>query len=963
MRPLIFSVLWAIAGLACLTAASGQPASYVLQPGDTIAVTVWRQAEYTVPSVQIQPDGRFVHPRAGQLTAAGKTPTQLAAEIRELLRRDLNDPQVTVTVVAYREEWVFVAGAVLKPGPVRIQSPLTVQQAIASAGGLTANADLGQAIIIYADGKREQIALDAELRNGVDSGKALLSANTTLIVQESQRSAAAFGAVAQPGIYQIPSTGMRVSDLLAQAGGLKPEADAAAVRLTRRGAETLTLNAREVVGDVNSPSNVAIGPGDALYVPDTLAQTFVVLGEVVKPGVMQLYRERQTHVSDALAMAGGLTPGAEASTAQIMHADGSLTEVRLAEVATSSAQWDLIVRAGDTIFVPEQAQFTVLGAVKQPGRYRLDGGARFSDAIAMAGGLSDRADQHGARLTHRDGVALELDTAAALSGRSPDANPLLSAGDAIVVDASTIRVAVLGDVARPGLHELQRGDRVSSAIAQAGGLLSEAARGLLSRPGEQPTDVDLRLALAKADAAQNVLLREGDTLYVVPSTVGQAVVLGAVKAPGRYAVRQDDRLSDLIAQAGGIPDNVAARDISLIRRDGTVETLSMPAPGEGIDALRALSIQEGDTVFVAQAEPIAVLGAVQRPGVYAMAANSKLSSVIAQAGGGTPQADFRRVLLVHRDGSQVTVDLKETIEAGVLAADVPVQGGDIVLVPGGNEFVSVLGSVGSPGRYPLARGSRIADLLALAGGVKPDAVVASAAILRGTTRISIPLSALDGSDTTGPAVVLQDGDILVLDAGRPARIAVLGEVKEQGNYTLVTGARLSSAVAQAGGLTPMAEPSQVQFIRAGNAVTVDLSPLAQGGTLQSDPELQDGDLVVIPVSQHQVTILGVVAKPGVYTFRPGDRVLDVLAQAGGWVPDQGAQGGAANRAALLRPQANNVVAWGLIDLRVAVDRGDMRYNVEVMNGDMIYVPPVSNRTLSRYLKDLYPMAALVNIFH
>jgi protein involved in polysaccharide export with SLBB domain len=186
-------------------------------------------------------------------------------------------------------------------------------------------------------------------------------------------------------------------------------------------------------------------------------------------------------------------------------------------------------------------------------------------------------------------------------------------------------------------------------------------------------------------------------------------------------------------------------------------------------------------------------------------------------------------------------------------------------------------------------------------------------------------------------------------------VAILGQVNKEGNYTLLAGARLSSVIAEAGGFTETAEPTKVKVVRQGQQEYYDLTPLMRGEALPKDPEVRDGDLVVVPDSQHRVLVLGCVKKPGSYPFKPGDRVLDVLAAAE-WVDVKGA----ANRAAFVRPIGENKMAWSEISLILAAQYGDMKHNPTLQNGDMIFVPPVSERTLAKYLQLLYPVAALYN---
>ena len=78
-------------------------------------------------------------------------------------------------------------------------------------------------------------------------------------------------------------------------------------RLTRTGSPVNTFDAQAVVNDVNHFANVQLQVGDVVFIPSASSKTYVVLGEVVKPGINPLSKDRPTHITDALA-AAGLTP-------------------------------------------------------------------------------------------------------------------------------------------------------------------------------------------------------------------------------------------------------------------------------------------------------------------------------------------------------------------------------------------------------------------------------------------------------------------------------------------------------------------------------------------------------------------------------------------------------------------------------------------------------------------------------
>jgi polysaccharide export outer membrane protein len=92
---------------------------------------------------RVSSSGSIQFPFLEEVEVAGLTPTELRLKLRELLMKDyFVDPQVTVTVKDYREEFVRVIGQVTRPGPVRLtgEQRLDIYDVIAMAGGTTPRA-------------------------------------------------------------------------------------------------------------------------------------------------------------------------------------------------------------------------------------------------------------------------------------------------------------------------------------------------------------------------------------------------------------------------------------------------------------------------------------------------------------------------------------------------------------------------------------------------------------------------------------------------------------------------------------------------------------------------------------------------------------------------------------------------------------------------------------------------------
>lgn len=109
---------------------------YIIGPEDVLEITVWRNADLS-KVVAVRPDGRISLPLIGDVTAVGKTPSQLTEEIAGKLKDFKENPSVAIVVKEVNSYAVFVLGEVTKPGKYSLKSKTTLLQGITIAGGFT----------------------------------------------------------------------------------------------------------------------------------------------------------------------------------------------------------------------------------------------------------------------------------------------------------------------------------------------------------------------------------------------------------------------------------------------------------------------------------------------------------------------------------------------------------------------------------------------------------------------------------------------------------------------------------------------------------------------------------------------------------------------------------------------------------------------------------------------------------
>ena len=156
---------------------------YVIGPGDSLEINVWKEPTIS-GTLPVRPDGMISLSLVGDMQASGLTPAHLSSDITERLRKFINDPAVTVTVLAVNSKHIFLLGEVSKPGEMPLSPGLTPLQAIASAGGLTAYASAKHIYILRnAGGQQQKIKFDYKLaiKSGNLQGVTLVSGDTIVV--------------------------------------------------------------------------------------------------------------------------------------------------------------------------------------------------------------------------------------------------------------------------------------------------------------------------------------------------------------------------------------------------------------------------------------------------------------------------------------------------------------------------------------------------------------------------------------------------------------------------------------------------------------------------------------------------------------------------------------------------------------------------------------------------------------
>jgi polysaccharide biosynthesis/export protein len=163
---------------------------YIIGPGDTLQVFVWRNPELTT-SLPVRPDGKISTPLVEDMVAVGKTPSQLARDIEGVLAEYIRQPKVNIivstAVSAYSQ--VKIIGEVTSPQAIPYREGMTVLDAVLAVGGLGTYAAGNRTKILRTDAgttKEIKVRITDLINKGDLSQNLALQPGDVIVVPESR---------------------------------------------------------------------------------------------------------------------------------------------------------------------------------------------------------------------------------------------------------------------------------------------------------------------------------------------------------------------------------------------------------------------------------------------------------------------------------------------------------------------------------------------------------------------------------------------------------------------------------------------------------------------------------------------------------------------------------------------------------------------------------------------------------
>ncbi|MFE3848017.1 SLBB domain-containing protein [Flavobacterium sp. LB3P45] len=484
-----------------------------------------------------------------------------------------------------------------------------------------------------------------------------------------------------------------------------------------------------------TPLNYVLGPGDELQISVYGVQEFNASVPVTMEGKVNIQYVGQIPVS-------GMT--IEAATQKIK---GAIARV-YSTVASGQSQVGVSLSRIRTIRV------TIIGS-KQPGNYSISSLATVYNALFLGGGPGKNGSYRNIELLRDNKVYRSVDIYRFLVNGDQSDNVGLKDNDVIRIPAYNQRVTVEGQVKRPGIFEMKKGETFADLLSFASGFNEFAYTASVNVL--QKTDKEFKVRDVKFAEFNTYKPLSGDVFRVTKILnrfENRIKIDGAVFRPDTYSFYEGMRVSDLIAKAEGLKEDAYSNRARIIRLKSDLTTeivnVNLVKALEGdLEADVALKKEDIVTVYsildFVEEYKITIDGEIKKPGIYDYHENLTLNDLLVQAGGLTGSAS-KRVEVARMIQSEEIDDanpnkaelfnIEITADNNEQLKNFDLKPFDVVnirkmAVYEKPEMVTISGAVNYAGKYVLAsKKDRVYDIVERAGGLTSLANVEGVKIKR-----------------------------------------------------------------------------------------------------------------------------------------------------------------------------------------------------------------------------------------
>jgi protein involved in polysaccharide export with SLBB domain len=514
------------------------------------------------------------------------------------------------------------------------------------------------------------------------------------------------GEVVRPGSYTLPSLAT-VFNALYASGGPNKSGSFRRIQVVRNNRVVSTIDVYDFLLNGIQKNNIRLQDQDVINIP-VYQSRIEVAGEVKRPGIFEVLPSES--ITDVLRFTGGFSPLAYSATIKVLQ--NTSKERRITDVA--SAQFNSYKPLNGDKFLVEaildrfENRVEILGAVFRPGPYELDKGLTVKGLIEKAAGLKEDAflkRAYVSRLNPDNSSSLvSIDLEALMKGSGQDI--ALQREDKVTINSifdlrEEYKVSIQGEVREPGVFNYADSMSLEALVQMAGGF-KEGASARRIEISRRVSNSDITSASAKTAEVFNVdVLKDLSTqtnsfilhpfdIVSIRSSEGYQVqkqvrLEGEVLYPGIYTIaRKDERISEIIARAGGLTPIAYVDGASLKRTEGTSEKSADSLDRSKDDRAKIMNLQR-----------------LKESGARDTTTIEKDISVL--------RSDL------------VGINLARILQKPLSREDLIVEDGDVIRIPKQLQTVRITGEVLQPNSIVFSPGKSFKDYIKGAGGYSYNA--------------------------------------------------------------------------------------------------------------------------------------------------------------------------------------------------------------------------------------------------
>lgn len=772
--------------------------NYIIGPGDDIIIMLWGETEFNKNYI-VSREGYIFIDNIGQVFVNGLKLSDLEGKIKKLLVRvysSLDDSKgaastyldISLGSLSLRPLRVFALGEVKQPGAYTVKNSASVFSSLYYFNGPTINGSLRDIHLIRDKKKVSSIDFYNFLIDGKKINDLKLQRGDVVFFPPRKKTIIASGEITRPAIYELKSK-EGLKDLIEIAGGITAKTFMHRVQIER------ILPAEERKGENSSKVLIDIDLNETMTsqnifelldedkitffaISDDISNVITLNGAVNRPGSYAWTPDLT--LEELIHKAGGLLGDAYLDKIDIERTndDYSMSFLSLNLIENPQRKKNkALLRPKDVITFYKlsdlvyKTDVSISGHVRSPLNIKYMSNLRLYDLIFKSGGFNDenhlqntymeKAElfRWNADIRKRETVVFNLDSVLRKTGLY---DLQIEMGDSVhiysreEIEGNQFRsIKVSGFAKRPTNYDYYKNINLKD-ILFASGVIGDTKHSNLvfldrvdiirfsdDKNSKNIISLDLNNLLKKDSSKIDFILEPGDEIKLYSKKMFQAddvvFINGHIKTPGKYELKNNMSLKDLILEAGGVSDDVFQfrAEVASIKTDSKIKgKASSIAVSEHFFDENSYKINKNKNQIIlkpydiitirpnpnfSKQKTVSVVGKVYYPGDYVLKnSNEMITDIISRAGGLTNDA-YPEASKLLRSGKEISLSFKQIIKRPKSKLNFQLMPGDTIIISSKSNIVSINGGVNAPGDYQYIKGYDVNDYIEMAGGYHEDA--------------------------------------------------------------------------------------------------------------------------------------------------------------------------------------------------------------------------------------------------